>query len=71
MLNDYTAVIFQYEGWYVGFVKELPGAHSQARTIEEIRENLKEAIQMVVRSNYTHSLDGYKEIIEETVSVNI
>jgi predicted RNase H-like HicB family nuclease len=33
---------------YVGLVEELPGAYSQANTLEECRTNLEEAIQLVL-----------------------
>lgn len=59
MLSNYTAVIVKSENWYAGFIKELPGAHSQGKTVEEVKKNLKEAIKMVVESNYRHSVAGY------------
>lgn len=71
MLSNYTAVIVRSEGWYAGFIKELPGAHSQGKTIEEVKENLKEAIKMVVMSNYRHSIEGHGEVIEERMAVNV
>lgn len=33
---------------YVGFVPGFPGAHSQGSTLEELRENLREVIQMLL-----------------------
>jgi len=39
------------EGGYVGYVAELPGANSQGETLEETRENLSEAIQLILSSN--------------------
>jgi len=36
---------------YIGFVEELPGAYSQANTLEECRINLEEAIQLVLDAN--------------------
>ena len=33
-------------GWYVGSVSELPGCHTQGRTIEELTEHMKEAISL-------------------------
>ncbi|MCK4352937.1 type II toxin-antitoxin system HicB family antitoxin [candidate division WOR-3 bacterium] len=71
MLSDYTAIIVKSGEWYAGFVKELPGAHSQGKTVEEVKENLKEAIRMVVESNYRHSIKGYKKVIEEKILVNV
>jgi predicted RNase H-like HicB family nuclease len=36
---------------YMGFVEELPGANTQGSTLEEARENLKEAIELVLEAN--------------------
>ena len=71
MLNSYTAVLVKTDSWFAGFVKELPGAHSQGKSIEEVKENLKEAVKMIVESNYKHSVEGYKDIIEEKIMVNL
>ena len=45
MKRDYTAVIIKSGDWFAGTVKELSGVHSQGKTIEEVKENLKEAVQ--------------------------
>jgi predicted RNase H-like HicB family nuclease len=36
------------EGGYVGYVAGLPGANMQGETIEEVRENLKEAVHLLL-----------------------
>jgi predicted RNase H-like HicB family nuclease len=38
------------EGW-IGFVEQLPGANTQGDTLEEARENLKEAVALVLDAN--------------------
>ncbi len=57
-----TAVYVQVpEGGYVAFVEELPGANTQGATIEEARENLREAVALVVEANRelaTQSVEG-------------
>jgi len=35
-------------GFYVGYVPGFPGAHSQGETMEELRENLREVIAMLL-----------------------
>lgn len=47
----FTAIIQKVPEGYIGFVEELPSANTQAETIEEIRENLKEAIQLILETN--------------------
>ena len=34
------------EGWFVGSVPELPGCHTQAKTLDELMERIKEAIEL-------------------------
>ena len=53
-MNNYTAIIVKSGKWYAGFVKEVPGAHSQGRTIEGVKENMKKAVILVIESNYRH-----------------
>ena len=46
-----TAVYMKVPEGYVGFVEELPGANTQGATIEETRENLREAVELVLEAN--------------------
>ena len=46
-----TAVYRKVPEGYIGFVEELPGANSQGATIEETRENLREAVELVFEAN--------------------
>ncbi|HEY6804341.1 MAG TPA: type II toxin-antitoxin system HicB family antitoxin [Pyrinomonadaceae bacterium] len=39
------------EGGYIGYVAELPGANTQGETLEETRQNLTEAIELILSSN--------------------
>ena len=39
------------EGGYIGYVAELPGANTQGETLAEVRENLPEAIQLILEAN--------------------
>lgn len=48
------------EGGYVGYVAELPGANTQGETLDEVRENLSEAIQLILTAKREESLKrGY------------
>ena len=46
-----TALFRKFPEGYAAFVEELPGANTQAATMEEARENLKEAVAMVLQTN--------------------
>ncbi len=52
MQLEFTAVFKEApEGGYVAFVEELPGANTQGDTLDEARENLREAVGLVLESN--------------------
>lgn len=46
-----TAIFQKVSEGYIAFVEELPGANAQGRTLEEARENLREAVEMVIEAN--------------------
>ena len=46
-----TAVFEKVPEGYVAFVEELPGANAQGKTLDEARENLREAVEMVIEAN--------------------
>jgi predicted RNase H-like HicB family nuclease len=51
MEHRFTAVFERDGDWWIAYVEELPGANTQGRTLEEARENLKEAIALVLQAN--------------------
>jgi len=46
-----TAVFRKVPEGYIAFVEELSGANTQGETLEEARENLREAVELVVAAN--------------------
>jgi predicted RNase H-like HicB family nuclease len=46
-----TAVFIEVPEGYITFVEELPGANTQGNTLEEARENLREAVELVLEAN--------------------
>jgi predicted RNase H-like HicB family nuclease len=46
-----TAVFIKVPEGYTAFVEELPGANTQGDTLEEARENLKEAVALILEAN--------------------
>jgi predicted RNase H-like HicB family nuclease len=46
-----NAVYLKVPEGYIAFVEELPGANTQGETLEEARENLKEAVEMVLKAD--------------------
>jgi predicted RNase H-like HicB family nuclease len=48
---SFTAVFQKVPEGYIGFVEELPGVNTQGDTLEEARDNLREAVQLVLDAN--------------------
>lgn len=72
MTRTFTAVIQPAdEGGYVAWVEELPGANTQGETLDETRENLKEAIQLILEVNRERALENVDEsiVIREDIVV--
>ena len=71
--NTFTAVFEKAdEGGYCVFVEELPGANSQGETIEEARENIKDAIALILEVNRERTLKGIDEsrVIREQIVIH-
>lgn len=70
-MMNWTAVYLPVPEGYIAFVEELPGANTQGATLDEARENLQEAVQLVLEANRPlaeESLDG-KEAIRELLPI--
>lgn len=48
-MKSFTAVVEQDSdtGLYVGYVPGFPGAHSQGESLDELRSNLREVLEML------------------------
>jgi len=67
-----TAVFQKVPEGYIGYVEELPGANTQGKTLEEARENLKEAVELVLEANRQlaeESING-SDVIREPFHLN-
>ena len=73
MVNEFTAVFEQDGEWWIGWVEELPGANTQGATLEEARDNLKEAVQLILEANreLARRETKGKSVIREELSVRV
>ena len=67
----FTAVFRKVPEGYIAFVEELPGANTQGATLEEARENLREAVELVIEANRTLAREelGESEVIRESLKI--
>jgi transcriptional regulator with XRE-family HTH domain len=69
--GPFTAV-YQRDGeWWIGFVEELPGANAQERSLDEVRESLREAVTDVLAANreLTRTEFEGRDVVREPIGV--
>jgi predicted RNase H-like HicB family nuclease len=72
MTRAFTAVYQAVpEGGFIAFVEEIPGANTQGETLAEARENLREAVELILEANRELALQDIDEssVIRETLVV--
>lgn len=70
MISEFTAIIEQDGDWFVAYCPEIPGANGQGKTVEECRQNLAAAIELIMEDRLEDGLRGIPpEAIRETVTV--
>jgi predicted RNase H-like HicB family nuclease len=61
MRNEFTAIIEEDGEWFIGYCLEIPGANGQGHTVEECRENLAEAIDLILEDRRQDALRGVRQ----------
>jgi predicted RNase H-like HicB family nuclease len=66
-----TAVFEQVPEGYIGCVEELPGANTQAATLDEARTSLAGAVELVLDANRALAEErrGDRDVIREPLSI--
>ena len=59
--NQFTAVYKRTKDWVVAWVEEIPGANTQGKTLTEARQNLAEALSMVLQANREYSRSSVRK----------
>jgi predicted RNase H-like HicB family nuclease len=60
LVNTFTAVFEKAEeGGYIAYVAEVPGTTTQGETLDEARENLREAVELVLETNRRLALEQH------------
>jgi predicted RNase H-like HicB family nuclease len=72
MQLELTAVFRRSPQGYIAYVEELPGANTQGGTLEEARENLREAVALVIEANRALAEEeiGGAEVIREPLRLS-
>jgi len=48
------------DGWFVGSVPELPGCHTQAKSLDELMKRMREAVEAYLETEGKEAVKGLK-----------
>lgn len=65
MKRNFTAVVKQDEGWWIGWVEEIPGVNSQGKTRAELLKNLRSALKEALEFNRADARSAANHDYEE------
>jgi len=70
MKKSFTILIEKdEEGWLISSVVEIPGCHTQAKTMDKLIERTKEAIQLCLESSDKESKDEFVGVQQIKIEV--
>ena len=73
MARQFTAIYKKSRKWYLGWIEEIPGVNTQGKTLKEVKENLKEALLLILETNRTLNKKEISrgKVIREPLSVSL
>ena len=67
MQQTYNAVVKQDEGWWIGWIEEVPGVNCQEATRDELLESLRLTLAEAIQFNRTEARGaagkGFEELL--------
>lgn len=71
--RQFTAVYKKDGRWYLGWIEEIPGVNTQGRTMREVKENLRDALMLILETNkLLGKIEGTdKKLTRELLTVSL
>jgi predicted RNase H-like HicB family nuclease len=68
----HTIIKPEANGWFVGWVEEIPGTITQGRSLEECRRNLRDALELMVETHRDEARLGLDpSCIQEAIEIDV
>jgi len=68
----HTIIKPDHNGWFVGWVEEIPGALTHGRTLDECRERLRAALELMIETHRDEARQGLdRSCIQDTIEVEV
>jgi predicted RNase H-like HicB family nuclease len=72
MTQQFTAIYKKNGKWFSAWVEEIPGVNTQGRTLKEAKENLREALSLVIEVNRAMSRkETTGRVIRESLKLTV
>ena len=68
----HTIIKPERNGWFVGWVEEVPGTITQGKSLDECRQNLRDSLQLMLethRDEARQALDA--SCIQESIEIDV
>ncbi|HEY4514992.1 MAG TPA: type II toxin-antitoxin system HicB family antitoxin [Candidatus Paceibacterota bacterium] len=69
--REFTAVYQKRGKWFLAWIEEVPGVNTQGRTQKEAKENLKEALQLILETNHALAIGRASGVAREAIRVAV
>lgn len=70
MKQQFTAIYKKQGSWYLGWIEEVPGVNTQGKTLKETKDNLKEALSLILETNKVLNKTIGTKVIRELITVS-
>ena len=68
----HTIIKPEPNGWFVGWVEEIPGTITQGKSLHECRENLRDALQLMVETHRDEARQGLdSSCIQGSIEIDV
>ena len=68
----HTIIKPESNGWFVGWVEEVPGTITHGRSLDECRQNLRESLQLMVETHRDEARLGLdRNCILEAIEIDV
>ena len=68
----HTIIKPEANGWFVGWVEEIPGTITQGRSLDECRRNLRDSLELMVETHRDEARQGLDpSCIQEAIEIDV
>ena len=71
MKREFTAIYKKSGKWFLAWIEEIPGVNTQGRTLKEAKENLREALYLILETNKNLLLGKISNFKREPFSIKM